>query len=130
MADLSDVGQELYELLYTSNKGIKDNEIHPLEKYVIAIDNNLDNNNLLRSIGERIGIYIGENEDASVELPLKLKEYLLNEEDINETDKRIEYTPDQYEKYLSSINPKYSKLQREQFLPLYSNRLFPLFSSF
>lgn len=117
--DLSSVGQELYDLLYLN----RNNEIHPLEKYIIAIDNSLDNNNLLRSIGERIGIYIGPNEEASVELPLRLKKYLENEKDIRETDKKIEMTADEYENYLSKLGPKYTNLSREDFLPLYSNRL-------
>jgi hypothetical protein len=121
--DLSPIGKELYDSLYVNSKNIKDNEAHPLEKYVVAIDSSLDNNNLLRSIGERIGIYIGENEDASVILPIKLKEYLENEKDIQETDKKIEFTPDEYEKYLSKFGQKYTNLSREDFLPLYSNRL-------
>lgn len=119
--ELSEIGKEIYNLLYKGK--ISENEIHPLEKYVIAIDNNLDNNNLLRSIGERVGIYIGENEDASVELPLRLKDYLQNEKDIQETNKKIELTPDEYEKHLSSIDSKYKNLPRDKFLPLYSNRL-------
>jgi hypothetical protein len=114
--ELSQVGQELYDLLYVD----KGNEIHPLEKYIFAIDNSLDNNNLLRSIGERIGIYIGENEEAAVELPLRLKMYLENEKNIQETERKMEMTPDEYENYLPH---KYKNLPREEFLPLYSNRL-------
>jgi hypothetical protein len=72
--DLSPMGQELYDLLYA-----KDNTYNPLEKYIIAIDHNLDDDGLLRVIAENIDITVPNDENAAVYLYFYLKEYLIEE---------------------------------------------------
>ena len=86
--ELSSYGKSLIKLLKEKT--------HPLERYIIAIDQNLDDDGLLRIIAERIGIYVSENEDASVSLYLKLKEYLQQETDVSRTRRLINASPDQY----------------------------------
>lgn len=102
---------------------------HPLEEYITAIDEHLSDNSVLRAIGERIGIYIPEEEDAAVYLIIKLQEYLKNEHNVNLTKKIMHMTPTQYDKYLTSISPTHlsnRKLPYEKFYPLYANRLLNL----
>jgi hypothetical protein len=72
--DLSPIGQELYDLLYA-----KDNTYNPLEKYIIAIDHNLDDDGLLRAIALNIDIEVPFEENAAVYLYFYLKEYLIEE---------------------------------------------------
>ena len=86
--ELSSYGKSLIKLLKERN--------HPLERYIIVIDQNLDDDGLLRSIAERIGIYILDNEDTSVILYLKLKEYLQQETDVSRTRRLLNASPDQY----------------------------------
>ena len=86
--ELSSYGKSLIKFIKEKN--------HPLERYIIAIDQNLDDDGLLRSIAERIGIYISDNEDISVTLYLKLKEYLQQETDISRTRRLLNASPDQY----------------------------------
>ena len=86
--ELSSYGKSLIKLLKEGN--------HPLERYIVAIDSNLDDDGLLRSIAERIGIYISDNEDTSVALYVKLKEYLQQETDISRTRRLLNASPDQY----------------------------------
>ena len=86
--ELSSYGKSLMKLIKERN--------HPLERYIIAIDSNLDDDGLLRSIAERIGIYISDNEDTSVALYLKLKEYLQQETDVSRTRRLLNASPDQY----------------------------------
>lgn len=88
LENLSDLGKELYTLLYKEEGKREKREkdfVHPLERYVFAIDANFDDDSLLRVIGERIGIYIRDDEDAAVTLFLKLKKYLENEKDVERT---------------------------------------------
>jgi hypothetical protein len=94
MEDLSQIGRDLYNLLYKEGKIISGT--HPLESYIFAIDSNLDDDSLLRVIGERIGIYIDDSEDAAVSLYLKLKKYLETETDVNRTETLINMS---YQKY-------------------------------
>lgn len=54
--DLSEVGKSLINLLYQNNHG--NNQKHPLEDYIIAFDQNMDDDSAIRAIGERIGIDI------------------------------------------------------------------------
>ncbi len=56
--DLSEVGKSLMDLLYTNHKGYVDKSGHPLEPYIIAYDQNIDDDSAIRAIGERIGISI------------------------------------------------------------------------
>jgi len=98
MEDLSPIGNELYKLLKGDN--------HPLERYILAIDSNFDDDSLLRVIAERIGIYIDDSEDASVTLFIKLKNYLQNENDIERTRKIINISYEDYgdpENYLNRL---------------------------
>lgn len=117
--ELSDVGKDLLSRL---NKD--ENDYHPLEKYIYAIDQNLDNSNGLRSIGERIGIFVHEEEDVPVILYFKLREYLEREQDSKQTEKIMNMSPDEYNKYLEKLHPSNIKLNRNAFYPLYSDRLY------
>jgi hypothetical protein len=89
MEDLSKIGKELYALLKIGDK-------HPLERYVLAIDSNLDDDSLLRVIGERIGINIDDSDDAAVTLYLRLKDYLEKETNIERTRKIINMSFEEY----------------------------------
>lgn len=104
MEDLSQIGRDLYNLLYRNGKIIS--TTHPLERYIFAIDSNLDDDSLLRVIGERIGIYIEDSEDAAVSLYLKLKNYLENETDVRKTETLINMSFQEYnnpEKYANRL---------------------------
>jgi hypothetical protein len=98
-------------------------EDHPLANYLKAIDNYLDDDSLLRVIGERIGIYVPDGENAAVYLHFKLREYLEKEKDIRRTYKLMHISPTEYEKYLINLDNKNKKLSRNDFVILYSNRL-------
>lgn len=125
MDDLSDVGKDLLSRLKKD-----ENDYHPLERYIYAIDQNLDSSNVLRSIGERIGIFVSEAEDVPEGLYFKLYEYLDRERDAKLTEKIIQMTPDQYEKYLIKLHPSNQKLNRQSFYPLYADRLYTSLSNF
>lgn len=86
--ELSSYGKSLMKYIKVKN--------HPLERYIIAIDHNLDDDSLVRTIAERIGIYVSENEDVKVMLYLKLKEYLQQETDVSRTRRLINATPEEY----------------------------------
>ena len=62
--DLSEVGKSLMDLLYTNHKGYVDKLGHPLESYIIAFDQNIDDESAIRAIGERIGLSIPSNVPA------------------------------------------------------------------
>jgi len=62
--DLSEVGKSLMDLLYQDLNGYLEGLGHPLEPYIISFDNNMDNEAAIRSIAERIGIYIPPNKTA------------------------------------------------------------------
>jgi hypothetical protein len=94
--NLSAIGQELYNL---TNK----NEKHPLTKYIIAIDENWDDDSLLRAIGERIGIYIDEDEYAPYILYFVLKNYLIQNIDLDRTQYIIDILKDDYENLYPSL---------------------------
>ena len=89
---------------------------HPLEDYIIAIDQNLENKGLLKSIGEKIGIDVYNDTDPEVSLYIILKDYLENETDPYETKKKIDTT-------LTEFSKKYPQLNSEQTFTLYANRL-------
>lgn len=86
--ELSSYGKSLMKLIKVKN--------HPLERYIVAIDTNLDDDGLLRTIAERIGIFISDSEEASVTLYLKLKEYLQTETDVSRTRRLLNATPQEY----------------------------------
>ena len=111
--DLSATGQELYDLL-NDDKSV-------LARYIQAFDQNQDDDSALRSIGERIGIYIPDGEYSPVYLFEKLKEYILSKQDEERTREVINMTADDYEKYLEEKG--LADLPRDQFYPLYANRL-------
>ena len=117
--ELSNIGKDLYNRLNKDSNGY-----HPLEKYIHAIDQNLDNSNGLRSIRERIGIFVNEREDVPVIMYYKLKEYLDNEKDPREIQRIMNMSPDQYNKYLVKLHSGNIKLDRNAFYPLYSDRLY------
>jgi len=53
----------------------------------------------------------------------KLKEYIENQVDPSVTKKIINMTADEYERYLISLSSSNTNLIRDEFYPLYSNRL-------
>jgi len=108
--DLSDYGRNL---LYLARK----NKInHPLEKYIVAIDLNLENSTLLKAIGEKIGIDVYNDTDPGYTLYFVLEDYLKNEESIENTKKKIDIT-------LTEFSKKYPNLNDEETFTLYANRL-------
>lgn len=57
--NLSKVGQSLLDIIYGDQKGyVNKTKMHPLEKSIISYDQHMDNDSAVRSIGERIGIFI------------------------------------------------------------------------
>lgn len=106
--DLSKYGQDLYESLKITP--------HPLENYIMAIDNNLEVPSLLRVIGEKIGIDVYNDQDPAFSLYFILKDYLEKEEDPEETQKKINMTLTEF----SKLHPEYNE---EEIYPLYVNRL-------
>lgn len=118
--DMSNAGKTLLNSLNRDPQ----NGYHPLEKYVIAIEQNWDNSNALRSIGERVGFFVPETENTQEGLYLKLKEYLDREKDPQVTQEIIHMSPDEYEEYLIKLHPSNKNLPRDQFYPLYSDRLY------
>ena len=105
--DLSEYGKSLLSLIK------KD---HPLEKYIKAIDYNLENTTLLKSIAERIGIDVYNDEDPAYSLYLILEDYLKNEKSVEETKRKINTT-------LTKFSKKYPNLSEEESFTLYANRL-------
>jgi len=105
--DLSQYGESLISLL---------NKDHPLERYIIAIDHNLENTNLLKAIGEKIGIDVYNDEDPAYALYLILEDYIKNEESPEETKRKINIT-------LTEFSKKYPNLTDEETFTLYANRL-------
>ncbi len=91
--DLSPIGETLFKLM---RKNLRKGEKHPLESYVVAIDHSLDDDGLLRTIADRIGIYIGEQDDAAVTLYLRLKEYLEKETDVQKTARLLNASYEDY----------------------------------
>lgn len=108
MEDLSNYGKDLYSLLKSPD--------HVLAKYIIAIDQNLDDESILRSIAERIGIYIPDDEEVRYILYDSIKDYLMFEKDPKLTDKIINMTFDEYRNYNLNMSTNQVEL-------LFSNRL-------
>ena len=119
LSDLSDIGKSLLQSLNKNNNGY-----HPLEDYIYAIDYNLDSSNTLRSIGERIGIYVSDVENVQEGLYIKLEEYLQREKDYRITEKIMNMSPNEYETYIISLDPSNANLDRASFYPLYADRLY------
>ena len=111
MDGLSEYGKELYALL----PGETHND-HILANYIKAIDENLDDDSVLRAIGERIGIFIPDDEEAYYILYYSLKEYIPLEKDPKLTEKIINMTFDEYKSY-------HPNMSNEQIELLFSNRL-------
>lgn len=95
---------------------LKNREDHPLEEYILAIENYLDDDVVLRSIGDRIGIAIPDKEYAYIVLYDGLKNYLMNEEDPKVTEEIINMTFEEYWKTKPNLSEEDVNL-------LYSNRL-------
>ena len=94
--ELSELGEELLNI---ANKNINktSREVHPLARYIYALDMSWDDDSVVRSIGERIGVYVPEEErDAATTLFLKLREFLQQETDISRTSRLVNATPEQY----------------------------------
>ena len=105
--DLSEYGKSLLSLI---------NKNHPLEKYIIAIDLNLDNPSLLKVIGEKIGIDVYNDVDPAYSLYLILEDYLKNEKSEEQTKKKIDMT-------LTEFSKQYPGLTDEETFTFYANRL-------
>jgi len=54
--DLSNIGKNLLDKLYSNKKNYVNSSGHSLEPYIIAFDENMDNEAAIKSIAERIGI--------------------------------------------------------------------------
>ena len=106
--ELSEYGKSLLSLIR-----IKD---HPLEKYIIAIDHNLDDPSLLKVIGEKIGIDVYNDIDPAYSLYLILEDYLKNEKDVKKTKRKIDIT-------LTEFSKEYPGLSDEESFTFYANRL-------
>nr|QBK91489.1 MAG: uncharacterized protein LCPAC302_01090 [Pithovirus LCPAC302] len=109
--DLSDIGKQLMDKIYTNKKGYVNKLGHPLEDYIIAFDNNLDNEAAIRSIGERIGISIPPDAYAHDVFYEKLFNHIDQEEqgfqrikrkNIPTTKKMIDMTEKEYYDYLTA----------------------------
>ncbi len=127
--DLSNIGKHLLTLLYGNEENVLQNGRleHPLEKYILAYDSNMDNDSAIRSIGERIGIYIPDRQNSAEVFYIKLSDHILNHERIKRSvgdrtylssKEIIDLTPDQYSKKTGSYN-----LDRDTFYPMYADRL-------
>ena len=92
-------------------------EDHPLNEYILLIDEHISDDSLLRAIGRRIGIYIPENEYASYILYENIKDYLEKETDPERTRYIINMTFPEYQKHLKE------KLTEDEAYLLYENRL-------
>jgi hypothetical protein len=106
--DLSEYGKSLLKL-------IKEKD-HPLERYIFAIDLNLDDPSLLKVIGEKIGIDVYNDSDPAYSLYLILEDYLKNEKDVNKTKRKIDIT-------LTEFSKQYPSLTAEESFTFYANRL-------
>lgn len=102
------MGKDLYKLLKTSD--------HPLEKYILAFDTYLDDDNTLHSIADRIGIFIPENDYSVYILYDRLKDYLEKETDPEITRKLVNMTYDDFAKM-------YPSFTQEKLDAMFSDRL-------
>ena len=116
--DLSKQGQQLISLLNDSD--------NVLYRYIQAYDYNQDDDSALRSIAERIGIFIPDGEYSPVYLFYQLESFILGKVDKDLTREIVNMSPEQYEDYLIKLDPTNKNLSREQFYPLYANRLMDL----
>lgn len=76
------IGAELYRMA---------GKDHPLTKYIIEIDRNISDDSVLRSIAERIGIYVPDNENAIYVLYDELKKRLIEKSITLEKINSMEY---------------------------------------
>jgi len=72
---LSDMGKDLMNDLYINQKGYATSSSHPLEKYILAYDHNIDSDPMLVKIADTLHLTIPEHESASEILYFKLKNY-------------------------------------------------------
>lgn len=102
---------------------LKNRKDHPLEKYILAIDNYLDDDIVLRSIADRIGISVPDREYAVYVLYDGLEKYLLEEVDPKVTENIINISFEDYKKYLEDISELNKNLSEDELNILYYNRL-------
>ena len=76
--DLSGIGKHLLDLLYGSR--YSNGQGHVLEDYIIAFDQNIDDNSATRAIAERIGIEIPKGEIAREYFYDRLVDHITNHE--------------------------------------------------
>jgi hypothetical protein len=60
--DLSNVGKSLINLIYNNREGYINSLPHPLEQIILAYDSNMDDENVIRGIAERIDIVLPDDE--------------------------------------------------------------------
>lgn len=60
--DLSEIGKSLINNLYGSKQEYLESFEHPMEKYIIAYDQNLDDESTLRSIAQRLDIQLDQDD--------------------------------------------------------------------
>lgn len=60
--DLSNIGKNLMNRIYRDHQGFVNSMPHQLERTILDYDRNMDDENVLRSIAEKIGIVLPEGE--------------------------------------------------------------------
>ena len=60
--DLSEIGKSLINNLYGSKQEYLQSFEHPMEKYIIAYDQNLDDESILRAIADRLDLVLDNSE--------------------------------------------------------------------
>lgn len=81
---LSPIGKNLMDRIYGDRKGfVLEQTEHPLEQYIISFDRYMDDEEIVRALGSRIGIYIPlDREYTADEIYIdKMIEYIENMED-------------------------------------------------
>jgi len=132
--DLSEVGKSLMDLLYINHKGYVDKLGHPLEPYIIAYDQNIDDESAIRAIGERIGLSLPVNVPTHDGFYEKLAEHIETNEpygyqrirrhNSSTTQQVIDMTEKEYYNRIREQGYQ-PELDRDKYYPnyLYSNRL-------
>lgn len=60
--DLSEIGKSLIDNLYGNKEEYLESFEHPMERYIIAYDQNLDDESTLRSIAQNLNIQLDQDD--------------------------------------------------------------------
>jgi hypothetical protein len=132
--ELSDVGRILMDEIYQDREGYVNKSGHPLEKYVIAFDQNMDSESTIRAIGERIGISIPPESPAHDVFFEKLLDYIRENEghapdrvkrqNSLSTSHMIDMTEKEYYDYITEKGFKDTRMDKKYYPnQYYSDRL-------